>query len=110
MKHIQLKEIAHARSGDKGNIVNIGVFAKKAEYYVLLKEQLTAENVKEFFEGLVLGEVTRYELPNIDGMNFVCTDALDGGGSSSMRVDTLGKCYGSNILRFEIEVAKDFSV
>src|SRR5699024_1574134 len=104
MRRIQLKEIAHARSGDKGNIVNIGVFAKKSEHYELLLNQLTAEKVKEFFDGLVLGEVTRYELPNVDGLNFVCTEALDGGGSSSMRVDNLGKCFGSNMLRFEIEI------
>lgn len=104
MKKVLLKDIAHARSGDKGDIVNIGVFARESKYYPLLVEQLTEENVKRFFEGLVLGEVTRYELPNVDGLNFVCTEALDGGGSSSMRVDNLGKCFGSNILRFEIEV------
>lgn len=104
MKKIQLKEIAHARSGDKGNIVNIGVFAKDKAHYNLLLDQMTAEKVKQFFAGLVLGEVTRYELPNVSGLNFVCTEALDGGGSSSMRVDNLGKCFGSNILRFEIEI------
>lgn len=109
MKRIRLKEIAHARSGDKGNIVNIGVFAKKSEYYPILLEQLTEQSVKQFFEGLVLGDVTRYELPNVEGLNFVCTEALDGGGSSSMRVDNLGKCFGSNILRFEVNVPKDFS-
>lgn len=110
MKRIQLKDIAHARSGDKGDIVNIGVFAKKAEHFDLLLEQLTADKVKQFFDGLVLGEVTRYELPKVGGLNFVCTEALDGGGSSSMRVDNLGKCFGSNILRFEIEVSADQSL
>lgn len=109
MKKIQLKDIAHARSGDKGNIVNIGVFAKKSEYYPYLLEQLTAEKVKHFFQGLVLGEVTRYELPNVEGLNFVCTEALDGGGSSSMRVDNLGKCFGSNILRLEIEIHEELA-
>lgn len=110
MKRIQLKEIAQARSGDKGNTVNIGVFAKKKAYYPYLVEQMTAEKVKQFFQGLVFGEVVRYELPNIEGLNFVCKEALDGGGSQSLRVDNLGKCFGSNILRFEIEVPDDFSL
>lgn len=109
MRRVQLKEIAHARSGDKGNTVNIGVFAKKSEYYPLMLEQLTADRVKEFFQGLVFGDVMRYELPNVDGLNFVCTDALDGGGSSSLRVDNLGKCFGANLLRFEIEIPDDYS-
>lgn len=104
MSKIKLNDIAHARSGDKGNTVNIGVFANEEKWYPYLLEQLTSERVKEFFDGLVLGEVVRYEVPNIHGLNFVCTEALDGGGSSSMRVDNLGKCFGSNILRFEIDV------
>lgn len=104
MRKIQLKDIAHARSGDKGNTVNIGVFANEATWYPYLVEQMTAERVQDFFNGIVLGDVVRYEVPNIHGLNFVCTEALDGGGSSSMRVDNLGKCFGSNILRFEIEV------
>lgn len=108
MRKIPLKEIAHTRSGDKGNTVNIGVFAKKDEYYPLLLDQLTEEKIKEFFKDLVLGEVTRYELPNIAALNFVCTEALDGGGSSSMRVDNLGKCFGSNMLRYEMEVPESF--
>lgn len=99
-----LKEVAHARSGDKGNTVNIGVFANNDSIYPYLLEQMTPEKVAKFFDGLVLGEVVRYELPNISALNFVCREALDGGGSSSMRVDNLGKCFGSNILRFPIEV------
>jgi hypothetical protein len=107
MPIVMLKDIAHARSGDKGNTVNIAVFAKRDEYYSCLIEQLTAEKVKKFFAGLVHGEVTRYELPNISALNFVCKEALDGGGSSSMRIDNLGKCFGSNILRFQIEVPEN---
>src|SRR4051812_33446667 len=99
-----LKDIAHARSGDKGNTVNIGVFANKEEYFPYLLEQMTEERVQEFFHGLVYGEVIRYEMPNISAINFVCRGALGGGGSSSMRVDNLGKCFGSNILRFSIEI------
>lgn len=104
MAKVRLKEIAHARSGDKGNSVNIAVFANQKDYYPLLVEQMTVERMKEFFKDLVLGEIVRYELPNIDALNFVCYEALDGGGSSSMRIDNLGKCFGSNVLRFEIEV------
>jgi hypothetical protein len=104
MPTVMLKEIAHARSGDKGNCVNIGVFANESFVYPYLVEQMTAERVKRFFEGLVLGEVVRYEMPNIDALNFVCYQALDGGGSSSLRVDNLGKCFGSNILRFTIDL------
>lgn len=104
MRKVKLNDIAHARSGDKGNTVNIGVFANEEKWYPYLLEQMTPERVKRFFDGLVLGDVVRYEVQNIHGLNFVCTEALDGGGSSSMRVDNLGKCFGSNILRFEIKV------
>lgn len=110
MKKILLKDIAHARSGDKGNTVNIGVFALEPEYYALLLEQLTSEKLKTFFNGMVFGDVVRYKLPNINGLNFVLKDALDGGGASSMRVDNLGKCFGSNILRFEVEVPASLNV
>jgi hypothetical protein len=102
-----LKDIAHARSGDKGNSVNVGVFANTEAIYPYLLEQMTADKLKAFFDDLVLGEVVRYEMPNIHALNFVCREALDGGGSSSMRVDNLGKCYGSNILRFPIEIPKE---
>ncbi|WP_257985238.1 AtuA-related protein [Bacillus sp. T33-2] len=101
---MKLREIAHARSGDKGNSVNIGVFANDESLYPYLVEQLTAENVKGFFQGLVLGDVKRYELPNIHALNFFCREALDGGGSSSLRIDNLGKCFGSSLLRYEIEI------
>ncbi|OQP06197.1 hypothetical protein B1690_10230 [Geobacillus sp. 46C-IIa] len=104
MPTVMLKEIAHARSGDKGNCVNIGVFANDPSIYPYLVEQMTAGRVKQFFAGLVLGKVIRYEMPNIDALNFVCYQALDGGGSSSLRVDNLGKCFGANILRFSIHL------
>ncbi|OZI10777.1 hypothetical protein CEW92_15215 [Bacillaceae bacterium SAS-127] len=108
MTLVRLKEIAHARSGDKGNTVNIGVFANNEEVYPFLIEQMTAKRIQEFFKGLILGEVVRYELPNIHALNFVCQQALDGGGSASLRVDNLGKCFGSNILRFEVEIPDSF--
>lgn len=104
MAVVQLKEIAQSRSGDKGNTVNIGVFAPNQAIYEVFLAQLTAERVKEHFAGLVQGKVIRYELPNILALNFVCKEALDGGGSSSLRLDNLGKCFGANMLRLQIEV------
>ncbi|MCM3669354.1 nitrogen fixation protein NifZ [Mesobacillus maritimus] len=104
MAIVKLKDIAQSRSGDKGNIVNVGVFAPNQAIYQVFLEKLTPEKVKEHFAGLVKGEVVRYELPNIFALNFVCKEALDGGGSSSTRLDNLGKCFGSNMLRLEIEV------
>lgn len=101
---VPLIEIAHARSGDKNDICNIGVLAKSVEYYLILKQQLTAEAVKNHFKGLINGKVIRYEWDAIEALNFVCYQALDGGASRSIRMDTLGKNFSSHLLRFEIEL------
>ena len=100
---VKLLEIASARSGDKNDICNIGVLARSSEHYETIKKQLTAEKVKEHFKGLIKGEVIRYEWPNIEALNFVCHKALDGGGSRSLRMDTLGKNFSSHLLRIEID-------
>lgn len=102
MSKVQLRDIALVRSGDKGNTVNIALFAKDEEMYERFKGQVTAEKVKEHFAGLVTGEVIRYEVPNVLGFNFILKEALDGGGSASLRLDNLGKCFSSNLLRMEI--------
>jgi hypothetical protein len=102
MTSIPLREIAQARSGDKGNTVDISLFAPDEEWYGIFVEQVTAARVKQHFAGLVEGEVIRYEVPNILALKFVCTNALNGGGSSSIRMDNLGKCFGSNLLRMEV--------
>lgn len=107
MSKILLKDIAQARSGDKGNTVNIGLFASDEAFYELFAEQITAEKVKAHFGELVEGEVIRYEVPTINAFNFILKEALNGGGSASIRVDSLGKCFGTNLLRMEIEVPKD---
>lgn len=99
---IKLIEIASARSGDKNNICNIGVMANSPENYPLLKEHLTAERVKEHFGDLIKGKVDRYEWDAIESLNFVCHEALDGGGSRSRRMDNLGKNFSSHLLRMEI--------
>ncbi len=104
MARVQLRRIAQSRSGDKGNTVNIALFAPTDALYEIFLHQVTAGRVKEHFIGLVQGEVTRYLLPNVLGLNFVCKEALGGGGSATMRMDNLGKCFGSNLLRMEIEV------
>lgn len=99
---IQLRTIANARCGDKGNKVNIAVFAKDAKDYDILLDQVTPERVAAHFKDLVFGEVKRYEVPTIYALNFVLSEALDGGGSASLRVDNLGKCFASNLMRMEI--------
>ena len=78
--------------------------AREPKYYSVLKKQLTSEKVKTHFNGLIKGEVIRYEWDSIESLNFVCYEALDGGGSRSMRMDTLGKNFSSHLLRMEIEL------
>jgi len=104
MKKIRLLDIASARSGDKNDICNIGVMANSAEDYAIIAEHLTVAKVKAHFGTLIQGEVIRYEWASIEALNFVCHQALDGGGSRSMRMDTLGKNFSSHLLRLELEV------
>jgi hypothetical protein len=101
---IQLARIAHARSGDKGDISNIGIIAYKPEHYPILVREVTADRVKAHFKELVKGKVERYELPNLSALNFVMHEALDGGGTISLRTDAQGKTLGAALLRMEIEV------
>ena len=104
---IRLAQIAHARSGDKGDVSNVGVIAHRPEYYSILCRELTADKVKSYFGPLVLGPVTRYELPNIEALNFVMEQALDGGGTISLRTDAQGKTHAAALLNMEIEVTAD---
>lgn len=104
MRTVKLMELASARSGDKNNVCNIGLMAKKLEYYSVLREKVTAEKVKAHFGDLIKGEVERFEWEAIESLNFVCREALDGGASRSMRMDTLGKNFASHLLRMEIEI------
>lgn len=101
---IQLGRIAHARSGDKGNLVNIGVIAYEAEAWPALLREVTAERVKAHFADRIEGTVLRYELPNIQALNFVCAEALMGGGTLSLLSDAQGKSFGGGVLDMEIEV------
>src|SRR5580765_3175377 len=101
---VQLRQIAHARSGDKGDDANIGLIALKREHYEVLVREVTAERVKRHFAGICHGDVERYELPNLNALNFVLHHALDGGGLVSLRMDNQGKTYGAALLRMEIDV------
>ena len=100
---VPLSQIAHTRSGDKGDMSNIGVIAWKAEDYPILLREVTAERVKEHFGELVKGRVERFELPNLGALNFLLHEALDGGGTLSLRIDAQGKNMGSALLSMEIE-------
>jgi hypothetical protein len=103
MARIPLLWLAHARSGDKGNSANIGVIARRPHYYQLLVDELTPARVRRHFRGMI-GRVERFELPNLDALNFLLHDALDGGGTVSLRTDAQGKVLSSALLRMEIEV------
>lgn len=94
----KLYDLAFGRAGDKGNISNISVIARSPEAYAEIKAKLTAERVKAHFGDLVKGDVVRYELDNIEALNFVLYDALDGGGTRSLRIDTLGKSLAGALL------------
>ena len=99
---MKLREIAHARSGDKGNTSTVCIFAYKQEDYGVLHKNLTPENVKKHFGELVRGTVTRYEIPSLWGLNFVMTDALAGGVTHSLNIDIHGKNYGQLLLMMDI--------
>jgi hypothetical protein len=104
---IALVRIAHTRSGDKGDKANIGVMAWKEEHYPILVREVTAGLVKAFFGDWVEGPVLRHELPNLSALNFELFDALDGGGTLSLRIDAQGKTFGAKLLEMEIEVEPD---
>jgi len=100
---IKLQDICHGRSGDKGDAANIGLIAYSKENYELIRSEVTAERVKKYFEGICLGEVERYEMPNIYALNFVLNNTLGGGGTVSLKLDAQGKTLASALLKMEIE-------
>ena len=108
MKKIPLYAMAHARSGDKGDGSNVGVIAYDSVGFELLVEQLTSERVKEHFGNIVLGEVERFELPNLMALNFLLHDSLGGSGSASLKTDAQGKTHAMALLRIEVEVPEDY--
>lgn len=104
MRRVKLRELAHGRSGDKGDTCNIGIVARDEKSYQLLQRHLTAQRVKAYFGEVVQGEVTRYELPDIGAFNFVMRSALGGGGTRSLRLDTIGRALAPALLEMELEI------
>lgn len=101
---IQLLQIAHARSGDKGDTANVGVIARRPEYYPVMVRLLTVARVREHFAGICLGDIERYELSNLGALNFLLHGALGGGGTKSLKNDAQGKTLSSVMLRMELDV------
>lgn len=104
MKKIKLINIAHGRSGDKGNAANIGIIAYDDKGYKIIQKHLTAKKVKQHFSGICFGKVERFELPNIRALNFLLHDTLGGGGTVSLKHDAQGKTLAAALLRMELEV------
>jgi hypothetical protein len=100
---LQLRWLAHARSGDKGNTANVGLIALHPDYYDLLLREVTVARVARHFKGMA-SSVERFELPNLHALNFLLHDALDGGGTLSLKTDAQGKVYSTALLRMEIPV------
>jgi hypothetical protein len=101
---VRLVDIAHARSGDKGDTANVGVIALKPEWYPLISKTLTRDRVREHFRGVITGDVERFELPNLKALNFLLHGALDGGGTLSLKTDAQGKVYSTALLRMMFDV------
>ena len=104
MSRRSLREIAHARAGDKGNRSNVSVFAYAAKHYPVILAEVTPARLKQEFGTLLRGEITRYELPNLNGINMVMDQALEGGVNESLNLDGHGKSWSSLILGLDIEV------
>ena len=101
---VQLVKLAHARSGDKGDTANVGLIALKPEFYPLLVSEVTTERVKDHLKGLVHGDVERYELPNLEALNFLLHESLGGGGTLSLMTDAQGKTFSTALLRMMIDI------
>jgi hypothetical protein len=101
---VQLVKLAHARSGDKGDTANIGLIAFSDDIYPVLVREVTAERVKQHFKGVCLGEVERFELPNLGALNFLLHESLGGGGTLSLMTDAQGKTFSTALLRMEIDI------
>jgi hypothetical protein len=104
---IPLRDIAFARSGDKGNSANVAVFGRSAAAYTWLHDHLTPAAVEEYFRPLGVGRVTRYDVPNLEALNFVLPHILGGGGSRSLRIDSQGKTLGMALLEMQVDAPGD---
>jgi hypothetical protein len=107
---VRLGDLAHARSGDKGNRANIGVVAARADWYPWLERHLTEEAVGEYFRPLLVGRVQRFALPKVFAFNFVIERALGGGASRSLRLDSQGKALGTALLELRLPAPPSLEV
>lgn len=104
---VELTQIAHARSGDKGDTANVGLIALKDEFYPILVREVTSEKVKEHFGAMVKGNVERFELPNLKALNFLLHGSLGGGGTLSLMTDAQGKTFSTALLRMKVEILEN---
>ena len=104
---VRLVDIAHARSGDKGDTANVGLIAVEPRWYAVIDRYVTQRRVAEHFSGLITGDVVRFELPNLGALNFLLHGALDGGGTLSLKTDAQGKVFSTALLRMVIDVPDD---
>jgi hypothetical protein len=105
--NVRLLDVAHARSGDKGDTANVGLIALKPEWYDMLAKYVTRDRVAEHFTGVITGGVDRYELPNLKALNFLLHGALDGGGTLSLKTDAQGKVFSTALLRMVVNIPDD---
>lgn len=110
MAKVKLMDIAIARSGDKGDGSNVGIKARTPELYQFLKETLTTEKVKQHFSEICFGDVTRYELDNLNALNFILEDSLGGGGTETLIMDAQGKVHSLAMLYMEMDVPEELMV
>ena len=106
VKLVELRAIAHARSGDKGDTANVGLIARRPADYPVLVRQVTAARVARHFRGMITGPVERFELPNLRALNFLLHGALDGGGTISLKTDAQGKVFSTALLRMQVRVSR----
>jgi hypothetical protein len=103
-RRVSLRDIAHARAGDKGNVSNISVWVYDPRLYPAVKAQLTSQRIKSAYPSLIIGAVERYEIEALNGLNFVLNDAIEGGVNSSLNLDAHGKSFSFLLLALEIEI------
>jgi hypothetical protein len=109
-RSVQLRYLAHARSGDKGDTANVGLIALQPAFYPVLEREVTAARVAAHFQGMLTGEVERFELPNLHALNFLLHGALGGGGTLSLKTDAQGKVFSTALLRMAIPVPAGLDV
>lgn len=104
---VELLNLAHARSGDKGDTANVGLIALNEKFYPILVREVTAERVKQHFGPIVKGDVERFELPNLGSLNFLLHGSLGGGGTLSLMTDAQGKTFSTALLRMEVDLTDE---